>query len=359
MEIGLLISYSLTKILKSWIELRRKRATNIMGQFSATPSSSRVMFDEEDNNGLVLCDKYLPVEMLIEIFCHADCKTLLRCQLVCRRWKLLMNHVWHKKTERTLGKPFPWNDKMPWTVYYLACTKKPYERNLVKNPSGAEDFKHWDDGYDWTVEEPPDDMPELPQTEPLFKDRQICFVTSLLRDLEHIPQVQVIILEDEGIHSHILDTYQPPIESFFFCGSIWKHFQSLNVSSAPALSTVVPSGDMAKCNTRLVLRVFKKLHRTRLKTFEGDEYALQVVRDKINNEYRKYKNVTNQAAIEELNKFAQEVEYEVRTTVIQAVETAPGRVALRITPDVLVDNMPYKNQKDNKSSKVKTKDGKD
>ncbi|XP_071564872.1 F-box only protein 27 isoform X2 [Temnothorax nylanderi] len=373
MEIGLLISYSLTKILKSWIELRRKRATNIMGQFSATPSSSRVMFDEEDNNGLVLCDKYLPVEMLIEIFCHADCKTLLRCQLVCRRWKLLMNHVWHKKTERTLGKPFPWNDKMPWTVYYLACTKKPYERNLVKNPSGAEDFKHWDDGYDWTVEEPPDDMPELPQTEPLFKDRQICFVTSLLRDLEHIPQVQVIILEDEGIHSHILDTYQPPIEvsewygcerdhpkeyqlrvtlfrnddtmideflfrdvleeeklnrwlkSFFFCGSIWKHFQSLNVSSAPALSTVVPSGDMAKCNTRLVLRVFKKLHRTRLKTFEGDEYALQVVRDKINNEYRKYKNVTNQAAIEELNKFAQEVEYEVRTTVIQAVETAPGR----------------------------------
>ncbi|XP_077262820.1 complex III assembly factor LYRM7 [Temnothorax americanus] len=110
---------------------------------------------------------------------------------------------------------------------------------------------------------------------------------------------------------------------------------------------------------REVLRVFKKLHRTRLKTFEGDEYALQVVRDKINNEYRKYKNVTNQAAIEELNKFAQEVEHEVRTTVIQAVKTAPGRVALRITPDVLVDNMPYKNQKDHKSSKVKTKDGKD
>ncbi|TGZ50224.1 LYR motif-containing protein 7 [Temnothorax longispinosus] len=61
----------------------------------------------------------------------------------------------------------------------------------------------------------------------------------------------------------------------------------------------------------------------------------------------------------QLNKFAQEVEHEVRTTVIQAFETAPGRVALRITPDVLVDNMPYKNQKDNKSSKVKTKDGKD
>ncbi|XP_072763550.1 complex III assembly factor LYRM7 isoform X1 [Anoplolepis gracilipes] len=98
---------------------------------------------------------------------------------------------------------------------------------------------------------------------------------------------------------------------------------------------------------REVLRMFKKLHRTRLKTFEGDEHALQVVRKKINDEYRKYKNVTNQATIEELNKFAQEVEHEVRTTVIQAVETAPGRVALRLTPDVLVDNVSYKDQKDN------------
>ncbi|XP_011157146.2 complex III assembly factor LYRM7 isoform X1 [Solenopsis invicta] len=97
---------------------------------------------------------------------------------------------------------------------------------------------------------------------------------------------------------------------------------------------------------REVLRVFKKLHKTRLKTFEGDDYALQVVRSKINEEYRKYKNVTNQAAIEELNKFAQEVEHEIRTTVIQAVETAPGKVALRLTPDVLVDNVPYKDQKD-------------
>ncbi|XP_011261610.1 complex III assembly factor LYRM7 [Camponotus floridanus] len=105
---------------------------------------------------------------------------------------------------------------------------------------------------------------------------------------------------------------------------------------------------------REVLRVFKKLHRTRLKTFEGDEHALQVVRKKINDEYRKYKNVTNQAAIEELNKFAQEVEHEVRTTVIQVVETAPGRVAPRLTPDVLVDNVPYKEQKGNANKENKT-----
>ncbi|XP_012215587.1 complex III assembly factor LYRM7 [Linepithema humile] len=104
---------------------------------------------------------------------------------------------------------------------------------------------------------------------------------------------------------------------------------------------------------REVLRVFKKLHRTRLKTFEGDEHALQVIRNKINEEYRKYKNVTNSAAIEELNKFALEVEHEVRTTVIQVVETAPGKVALKLTPDVLVDNVSYKDQNDNLDKECK------
>jgi len=64
-----------------------------------TPSSSRVIFDEEGVNGLILCDKYLPNEMLMEIFCYADYKTLLSCQLVCKRWKMLIENskVWRKK----------------------------------------------------------------------------------------------------------------------------------------------------------------------------------------------------------------------------------------------------------------------
>ncbi|XP_032674170.1 complex III assembly factor LYRM7 isoform X2 [Odontomachus brunneus] len=100
-----------------------------------------------------------------------------------------------------------------------------------------------------------------------------------------------------------------------------------------------------------VLQVFKKLHRTRLRKFEGDKHALQVVRNKINEEYRKYKNITNSAAIEELNRFAQEIEHEVRTTVIQTVETAPGRIELQLTPDVLLDNVPYKDQEDKSNKK--------
>ncbi|XP_003397697.1 complex III assembly factor LYRM7 isoform X1 [Bombus affinis] len=105
-------------------------------------------------------------------------------------------------------------------------------------------------------------------------------------------------------------------------------------------------------NLRLkVLRTFKKLHRTRMATFQGDDHALQVTRNKLNEEYKKYKNVTNPAAIEELNKFAEEVEYELRTTVIQAVETKPGTFELRLTPDKLIDSVPYKDEECNSSNK--------
>ncbi|XP_076293539.1 complex III assembly factor LYRM7 isoform X3 [Lasioglossum baleicum] len=80
-----------------------------------------------------------------------------------------------------------------------------------------------------------------------------------------------------------------------------------------------------------------------MNTFQGDEHALTVVRNKINEEYKKYKNVTNSAAIEELNKFALEVEHELRTAVIQAVEKKPGVFALRITKDTeMVDNVAFK-----------------
>ncbi|XP_076173183.1 complex III assembly factor LYRM7 [Ptiloglossa arizonensis] len=91
---------------------------------------------------------------------------------------------------------------------------------------------------------------------------------------------------------------------------------------------------------RQVLHTFKKLHRTRMNTFQDDEHTLKVVRDKINEEYKKYKNITNTTIIEELNKFAQEVEHEVRTTIIQAVKTESGNFELRIRPEVLTENLP-------------------
>lgn len=202
-----------SRVRRSWGNFGKKTARKIMmGQFNATPSSPRVMFDEESDNGLVLCDKYLPKEMLMEILCHADCKTLLNCQLVCKHWNRLMNKVWHMKTEQTLGKPFPWNDRIPWSVYYFACTKKPYERNLIKNHSGAYGLADWklllNGGDRWKVEEPPVGVQELQEmADPMFENRQICFTTSFQR----CNKEQKIDLTREGIHPYILDTYRPPI----------------------------------------------------------------------------------------------------------------------------------------------------
>ncbi|XP_034943158.1 complex III assembly factor LYRM7 [Chelonus insularis] len=87
-----------------------------------------------------------------------------------------------------------------------------------------------------------------------------------------------------------------------------------------------------------VLRTFKKLHKTRKIIFQGDERALSFVRNKINDEFKKNKHVTDEKSIEELNKLALEVDHELKTTVIQAIEKKPGTYELNIRKDHLIDN---------------------
>ncbi|XP_051164936.1 complex III assembly factor LYRM7 [Leptopilina boulardi] len=87
-----------------------------------------------------------------------------------------------------------------------------------------------------------------------------------------------------------------------------------------------------------VLKIFKILHRTRLNTFQNDDHALQVVRNKINDEYRKNMNIGDVEQIKKLNETALAVEKEVRTRIIQAVEKEPGKYEVRIKSDNLVDN---------------------
>ncbi|XP_046743463.1 complex III assembly factor LYRM7-like, partial [Diprion similis] len=82
-----------------------------------------------------------------------------------------------------------------------------------------------------------------------------------------------------------------------------------------------------------VLGTFKKLHRTRINTFRDDKYALEATRKKINDEYRKCKDITDENKIADLNEFALAVEREVRTTIVQAREVEPGKFALRVTKD--------------------------
>ncbi|CAL7946623.1 unnamed protein product [Xylocopa violacea] len=171
------------------------------------------MFDEKSENGLIVCGKYLPEELLAEIFCYVDYTSLLNCQLVCTRWKILIrNYVWRKKAEISLGRSLLFDKEVPWDVYYLICKKRPFERNLVKNHSGEYGTqKYWnilsDGGNRWKVENPPVGVPPLPSNEHVFEGKQFCFVTSY----NMCTKVQVIDLEKEGLTLYVLNNLQPPI----------------------------------------------------------------------------------------------------------------------------------------------------
>ncbi|XP_046628560.1 F-box only protein 6-like isoform X2 [Neodiprion virginianus] len=116
-----------------------------MGQLQSMMYETRVKFDENSDNGLVLTDRYLPEELLSEILFHVDHKTLLNCQLVCKRWQLvLQNYVWRKKAEAVIGQHLDINEETSWLLYYNICSKKFLEKNLIKNHSGKNGpRKHW------------------------------------------------------------------------------------------------------------------------------------------------------------------------------------------------------------------------
>ncbi|CAG9134113.1 hypothetical protein JYU34_006962 [Plutella xylostella] len=92
----------------------------------------------------------------------------------------------------------------------------------------------------------------------------------------------------------------------------------------------------------LVLQNFKKIHRTRLRVFDGDEKALLAARLKINDEFRKNQNVRDEEAIKAMLKFGDDVERELRTQVIQAREVKPGVFEAKISQETLkMENTPY------------------
>lgn len=64
--------------------------------------------------------------------------------------------------------------------------------------------------------------------------------------------------------------------------------------------------------------MFKKLHLTRKIVFEGDERALTECRKRMNDEFKKNKQVSNEDTVKEMIKFGNEVEQVLRTSVIQA-----------------------------------------
>ncbi|XP_039289919.1 complex III assembly factor LYRM7 [Nilaparvata lugens] len=87
-----------------------------------------------------------------------------------------------------------------------------------------------------------------------------------------------------------------------------------------------------------VLRTFKRLHRVRQSVFKGDNFALNVTRNKINEEFKKNKHVSAVESIQELVKFSISVEEELRTRVVQAKEKDPGIYELQMRPDIRYEN---------------------
>ncbi|KAH8243469.1 hypothetical protein KR032_007618 [Drosophila birchii] len=91
-----------------------------------------------------------------------------------------------------------------------------------------------------------------------------------------------------------------------------------------------------------VLSAFKKLHRTRQYVFDGDVQALTAGRTKINESFLQNRNETNEDEIQKMIKLAQDVDYELRTNVIQAKEKEEGVYELRITPETTrLDNVVF------------------
>lgn len=175
----------------------------------------RVPYDENSNNGLIIVgDKFIPNDLMIEIFCHyVDHNSLKTCQLVCKRWKdLIQSYIWRKKAEKVIHQSLPVDKNAPWTMYYHICDKKPLNRNLIKNHSGQKGWKStWNiiqnGGNQWAVESPPAGVPILPK-DPIFTGINYCYVTSY----DICSKEQTVDLIKEGATEYLLDQMQPIIK---------------------------------------------------------------------------------------------------------------------------------------------------
>lgn len=73
-----------------------------------------------------------------------------------------------------------------------------------------------------------------------------------------------------------------------------------------------------------VLSGYKSLHKIARVVFAGDDVTLNAARLRINEEFKKNKHIDQADSIVEMLKFANEVENELKTTVVQAKQKKPG-----------------------------------
>ncbi|NXM76239.1 FBX6 protein, partial [Serilophus lunatus] len=150
----------------------------------------------------------LPEDVLVELLSLLPARDLLRtCRLVCVQWRYVVDltTLWKRKCQRD-GYCVQSADRniSDWKIFYLLCHLK---KNLLKNPSAEEDFRHWridhNGGDEWRIE----DLPGAHGT--LIPDPTVnkYFVTSYGLCLKS----QLITLKNEGYWNQLMDEKRPEI----------------------------------------------------------------------------------------------------------------------------------------------------
>ncbi|VDP38162.1 unnamed protein product [Soboliphyme baturini] len=148
----------------------------------------------------------LPVDLVREVLLRVDGRTLIVfCQLVCKKWHSVIDDVgfWRKKCRQEnvifAEKHTSETVKSIIRVYLL----RPFGKNLIKNPSGEEQMRHWEalrgGGEGFIIERPP----VYVETD-VFP---VCFATSFESDIK----LQAVDLIKEGCDSKVLDSLKPVI----------------------------------------------------------------------------------------------------------------------------------------------------
>ncbi|XP_026821318.2 F-box only protein 6-like [Rhopalosiphum maidis] len=182
----------------------------------------------------------LPNEVVVNTFTFVDADTLFDCRLVCKRWKELIDE--YAFQEKVARKNKFMNDgrgyysfsqinsndirklDLPWYVFYVIIKYDPFNRNLVKNHCGQDEWNHWENVTNtlWTIRSDVDIfnyvnlscIQRISQdnrcvlSDPDFDGHTSCFVI----DFQYLRSIkQKIIFKDYGLNEIVMKTLRPKI----------------------------------------------------------------------------------------------------------------------------------------------------
>ncbi|XP_042872993.1 F-box only protein 27-like isoform X2 [Penaeus japonicus] len=178
-------------------------------------NSVREIEDIPEDNGARFRGKVVPEEILCIIFSFVPAKDLLHSvTLVCKYWHdiLTQYHFWFRKLEverialsdETKEKLLSLDDERSalYILQGLASRYLPFNRNLIKNPCGADGLKYWKCQHNRnmiTVESEPIGSDPIPEEAGL--PTQHCFVTSYMISC----RTQTFNLKKLGITPVVMD----------------------------------------------------------------------------------------------------------------------------------------------------------